>query len=176
MRMSPGLRKFTLMTHVASSVGWLGAVGAFLALAVAGVVRDDAVTLQAVNVAMDLIGWFVIVPLCLASVLSGLAQSLGTEWGLIRHYWVLMKALITIPCSVLLIPHIRPARQLAEAAVPTILATPELNVLQIELAADAAAAFMALLITVALAVYKPRGFTRYGWRKQHDARPLHAPS
>jgi hypothetical protein len=49
-------------------------------------------------------------------------------------------------------------------------------VLQIELAADAAAAFMALLITVALAVYKPRGFTRYGWRKQHDARPLHAPS
>ena len=36
--MTPGLRKFALTTHVTSSVGWLGAVGAFLALAIAGVV------------------------------------------------------------------------------------------------------------------------------------------
>jgi hypothetical protein len=31
MTMTPGLRKFALTTHVTSSVGWLGAVGAFLA-------------------------------------------------------------------------------------------------------------------------------------------------
>ena len=36
--------------------------------------------------AMDLIGWFVIVPLSLASLLTGLVQALGTTWGLFRHY------------------------------------------------------------------------------------------
>jgi hypothetical protein len=36
MAMTPRLRKFALTAHVTSSVGWLGAVAAFLALAVAG--------------------------------------------------------------------------------------------------------------------------------------------
>ncbi len=34
--MTPGLRKFARTAHVTSSVGWLGAVAGFLALAAAG--------------------------------------------------------------------------------------------------------------------------------------------
>jgi hypothetical protein len=42
MIMTPGLRKFALTTHVTSSVGWLGAVSAFFALAIAGLSSQDA--------------------------------------------------------------------------------------------------------------------------------------
>jgi hypothetical protein len=36
----------------------------------------------------------------------------------------------------------------------------------------AALALLVLLVAAVLAVYKPRGMTRYGWRKQHEQRAL----
>jgi hypothetical protein len=42
MAMTPRLRKFALTAHVTSSVGWLGAVAAFLALAVAGLTGQNS--------------------------------------------------------------------------------------------------------------------------------------
>jgi hypothetical protein len=95
MIMAPRLRKFTLTAHVAFSVGWLGAVAGFLALAVAGLTSQDAQTVRAAYLAMELTAWFVIAPLSLASLLTGLVQSLGTTWGLFRHYWVVAKLLTT---------------------------------------------------------------------------------
>jgi hypothetical protein len=47
MTMTPGLRKFARPTHVTLSVGWLGALGAFLALANAGVGSEDAQIVRA---------------------------------------------------------------------------------------------------------------------------------
>ena len=82
MSMTPRLRKFTLTAHVTFSVGWLGAVVACLALAIAGLTRQDAQVVRAAFLSMELIGWFVIVPLSLAALFTGLVQSLGTEWGL----------------------------------------------------------------------------------------------
>lgn len=61
--MTPSLRKLSLTVHVSSSVAWIGAVAAFLALSIAGVASDDADTVRAAYVAMNLIGQFVIVPL-----------------------------------------------------------------------------------------------------------------
>src|SRR5260221_12529239 len=53
MMMTPGLRKFALTLHVTSSVGWFGAVAGFLALAVAGVTSQDAVTVRTAYLAME---------------------------------------------------------------------------------------------------------------------------
>jgi hypothetical protein len=39
--MSPGLRKLALLAHVTCSVGWLGAVAGFLALAIAGLASRE---------------------------------------------------------------------------------------------------------------------------------------
>ncbi|MDQ6901046.1 MAG: hypothetical protein M3072_16375, partial [Candidatus Dormibacteraeota bacterium] len=88
MTMTPSLRKFALTAHVTCSVGWLGAVAGFLALAVAGLTSRDAQMVRGTYLAMDVTGWFVIVPLSFASLLTGLISSLGTPWGLFRHYWV----------------------------------------------------------------------------------------
>ena len=168
--MSPGLRKFALTAHVTSSVGWLGAVGGFLALAIAGLTRDDAQMVRAAYIAMDLIAWFVIVPLSFASLVTGLIQSLGTTWGLFRHYWVLIKLLMNVLASIALLLHMQPISRMAGVAAEGTLSGADLRGLRIQLVADAAAALLLLLVAVTLSVYKPRGLTRYGRRKQREER------
>jgi hypothetical protein len=165
--MTPGLRKLALTAHVTCSVGWLGAVAVFLALAVAGLSSGDAQLVRSAYLAMELTGWFVIVPLSLAALLTGLVQALGTTWGLFRHYWVLIKFLITVVASVLLLVHMRPTTNLARAAAERTLSSSDLRGARIQLVADAGAALLALVVNTALSVYKPRGMTPYGRRKQH---------
>ncbi len=84
--MTPALRKLNLTAHVTSSVGWLGAVASFLVLSIAGLTSENADSVRGAYVAMNLIGQFMIVPLSLAALATGLIQSLGTHWGLFRHY------------------------------------------------------------------------------------------
>ncbi len=168
MTMTPRLRKFALTAHVTSSVGWLGAVAGFLALAIAGLTSQDAQMVRAAYLAMELTGWFVIVPLSLASLLTGLVQSLGTTWGLFRHYWVLAKLLITIFASIVLLLHMQPIGRIAGVAAETTLSSAILGGLRIQLVADAGAALLVLLVATTLSVYKPRGMTPYGRRKQHE--------
>jgi len=71
MTPGPGFRKLALTAHLTSSVGWLGSDAAFLALAIAGVASQDGQVVRAAYVAMQLITWFVIVPLSLASFGTG---------------------------------------------------------------------------------------------------------
>lgn len=175
MTMTPRLRKFALTAHVTSSVGWLGAVIGFLALAVAGLTSQDAQMVRAAYLAMELTAWFVIVPLSFASPLTGLVQSLGTTWGLFRHYWILVKFLITIPACIVLLVHMRPIGHLARVVAETTLSSGELGGLRIQLVADAGAALLVLLVATTLSVYKPRGMTRYGRRKQHEQRRVSQP-
>src|SRR5258707_5054712 len=96
MNMTPRFQKFALLAHIAFSVGWFGAVVPYLALAIASLVSRDAQTVRAAYLSMELIGWYVIVPFSLAALLSGLVQSLGTRWGLLRHWWILAKLVLTV--------------------------------------------------------------------------------
>ncbi|WP_256355712.1 hypothetical protein [Streptomyces sp. PKU-EA00015] len=166
----PRLRKLTLTLHVACSVGWLGAVAAFLALAVTGLTSNAPQTVRGAYLAMDVIGWYVIVPFSAASLLTGLVQSLGTVWGLLRHYWVIAKLLITVVATLLLLVHMQPVGHLADAAAQAALAGGELEGMRIQLIADAAA-LLVLLMAAALSVFKPRGVTRYGRRRQREQIP-----
>lgn len=170
MLMTPRLRKLALTAHVTSSVGWLGSVAAFLALAVAGLVSHDTQKVRAAYLAMDLVTWFVIVPLCLASLLTGLVQSLGTAWGLFRHYWVLVKLLLTVLATIILLLHTQAISYVAAIAAKAALSSGDLSRLRVQLVADAGAALLVLLVATVLSVYKPRGMTRYGQRKQYEER------
>jgi hypothetical protein len=161
MRMPPGIRKLALTAHVTSSA-WMGAVGAFLALALAGLTSEDPDLVRASYLAMQLTGWFVIVPLSLAALPSGLLMSLGTEWGLVRHYWIIVKLVITVLATILLLVHMQPVSHLARAVAEETLARGEMAGLRLQLVANAGAALVALLIATALSIYKPRGTTRFG--------------
>lgn len=167
MTMTPGVRKFALTAHVVASVGWLGAVIAFLALAVIGLAGQDEQTIRAVYVLAAPLTWYVVVPLALTSLLSGLVQGLGTNWGLLRHYWVLFKLLLNVVAVAVLLLFTRTVGSLAKVAADSAdigaLRSPTFVV-------HTGAALLVLLAATALAVYKPRGTTRYGRRTALGAR------
>jgi hypothetical protein len=163
MTLPPGLRKFTLTTHVTSSVGWLGAVVAYLALVVAALTSQDAQTVRAAWIAMELTGWFVLVPLSLASLLTGLIQSLGTAWGLARHYWVVFKLLLTVFATIVLLEHMPTMSRFAGVAAESDSAS--FGGLRGELL-HAGGGLLVLLVITTLSVYKPRGLTPFGQRRQ----------
>jgi hypothetical protein len=169
MTMAPALRKFVLTVHLTSSLGWIGAVIAYLALGVSAVTSRDAQTVRAAWIAMELTGWSVIVPLALAALLSGLVMSLGTPWGLFRHYWVLISLVLTIFATVVLLLHMPTVSALADVAREADGAHPG------GLGGDlfhAGGGLLVLPVVTVLNVYKPRGMTPYGWRKQREQRPV----
>jgi hypothetical protein len=167
MTLAPRLRKLVLTAHVVSSVGWLGAVAAFLALAVAGLSSQDAQTVRGAYLTMELTGWFVLVPLALASLLTGLVQSLGTTWGLFRHYWVLAKLSINLFATIVLLMYMQTLGVLGDVAAQPALSSDDLAVLRSPSPVlHAGAALLLLLVATTLAVYKPRGVTPWGLRKQ----------
>ena len=171
MTMTPPLRKFALAAHLTFSVGWIGAVIAFLALVVAAMTSQDAQTLRVAWIAMGLTGRFVIVPLALASLLTGLIMSLGTKWGLFRHYWVLLSLVLTILAIVVLLGNMQTVSFFAEIAAE--MDSADAGALRGGLPSElfhAGAGLLVLLAVQVLNVYKPRGLTPYGWRKQQEER------
>jgi hypothetical protein len=167
MVMTPRLRKFALTAHLTCSIGWIGAVLAYLALVVAATISQDSRTLQAAWIAMKLIGWYVIVPLALAALLTGVVMALGTPWGLFRHYWVLLSLVLTIFATVVFLVHIQTVSDVARRATETPSAA--IGGLPGEFV-HAGIGMLVLLVIQVLNMYKPRGLTPYGWRKQQERR------
>lgn len=164
--MSAATRKAALTTHVVTSVGWLGAVAAFLVLAVVAVNTSEPNTMRALYVAMEVLGLGVLVPLSLASFASGLVQSLGTSWGLFRHYWVIVKLGISLVATGILLLYTSTMQVLGAAAASPGLADDAGLLPSTSPVLHAGAAAVVLLGAAVLSVFKPKGLTRYGWRKQ----------
>lgn len=171
MTMTPRLRKFALTVHVIVSVGWFGSVAAFLALAISGLTVEGAQMVRAAYFGMLPITRFVIVPFGLASLVTGVISSLGTEWGLFRYYWLVVKLAITVLSTIGLLVHLRPISYLAGVAANSSLSSTDVPT-QIQLVIISGAALLALLVATGLSIYKPRGLTRYGWQKQQERRKL----
>jgi len=170
--MTPRLRNLALTAHITFSVGWLGAVASFLVLSIAGLTSQDAEMVRGAYLAMELIGLFIIVPMSLAALATGLVQALGTEWGLLRHYWVLVKFLLAILATIALLLHqftavAGAARRVSWTAPGTF---PEVGRLGTQLVGDAGLALLVLLVITTLSVFKPWGRTRYGRKQQLQER------
>ena len=166
MQMRPGMRRAALAVHVVGSVGWIGAAAAYLVLGVAAASSDVPAAIRAAWIAMELVGWYVIVPLGTLALITGLIMSLGTPWGLFRHYWVLIALVLTaVSLAVLLfhLPTVTAAAGLARTADdPT----------AVLLGGDILHPALGLLVLIVIAVlnlYKPRGLTPYGHCRQTEA-------
>jgi hypothetical protein len=164
--LKPGMRKFLLTTHIIFSVGWAGAVAVFLAHAIVGLTTSDNNMMSAAYVAMCLSCWLVIVPANLGSLLTGLVQALCTPWGLFRHWWILIKLILTIGCTILLFLHTSQIGYLAQTAPEP--AGTRLQGLRVEIMYKAAAALLVLMAITAISVYKPWGLTPFGQRKLRE--------
>jgi hypothetical protein len=175
--MTPRVRRLALTAHVGVSVGWLGAVASFLVLSIVGLLAQNEQTMRAAYVAMEASGWFVLVPLALASLLTGLVQATGTRWGLFRHYWVVFKLAINVLATVVLVMYTQTLASLADSATDP---SADLDVVRrASPVVHAGAALLLLLAATTLGVFKPRGLTPYGRRKQAGqqagSRPVNVP-
>jgi len=86
--------KFLITTHVGVSVAWLGVILAKLVLAVMAMTASEPQAVQALYFAMESLN-IVFPPLVIATLVTGVALTLGTRWGLLQYYWVLTKFVLT---------------------------------------------------------------------------------
>jgi hypothetical protein len=153
-RLSTGQRKLVLAAHVAISVGLFGVFAAMVMLGVAGATASDPETSGAAYRAMSILK-NAVPPGAVGVVVTGVVLSLGTNWGLFKHLWVVVKLVLTVaalPISILLVfPSIQ--RAIADPAAE---AAPLMLVL--------ASGLVALLLGSAtvIAVYKPWGLVAPG--------------
>lgn len=145
-------------------MGWLGAIAAYIALNVPALTSADEQTVRAAYLMMAPVAWYAVVPLAVISLLTGIVQSLGTPWGLFRHYWVVISLLLTIFATTILLLHLPAVDSLADRAATS-------STDAFSLGGDlfhSVGGLLVLLIPLVLNIYKPRGLTRYGWRTQQD--------
>lgn len=171
MYMTPRLRKLALTLHISVSVGWLGGVTAYITLAVVARTNQDGQMVRAAYLALEPITWYALVPLAFASLLSGLVMSLGTPWGLFRHYWVIFKLLLTVFATVILIGFTRTLSGMVGVAKDPTISITALREMGAGMS-HAVGAVVVLLVIMFLSVYKPQGMTRYGWYKQQEKRKM----
>ena len=158
--MRPPIRKLALTAHIAASVGWFGAVLTFLALAVVGVTARSDQLVRAAYLVAEPVVRYVVVPFAIASLLTGLVSSLGSAWGLFRHYWVIFKLVLNVFATAVLLIYTRTVDQFAAIA-----ADPGADIGPLRLPTfllHSGGALVVLVVSLVLAVYKPRGVTPHG--------------
>ena len=147
-------------------------MAAYLSLDLAAATSQEAQTLRSAYLGLGLIAGSVIVPLSIATLVTGVLVSIGTKWGLVRHWWVTISFVLTVIATVVLIIETGTIAAYAAVASDPATTTAELQSLGSTLVHSIGGAVLLLGVLV-LNIYKPRGMTPYGWRKQHEERGSH---
>ena len=152
-------RKAILTLHVTVAVGWVGIEITQLLLGLVGLTTDDAGVVRATRAVMEIIGIELIAGIAWTTLLTGLLLSAATKWGLLKHYWIVTKLVITV--ALMLNGHFFLQHWLREQA--EVGKAPESLSLQLVIVMSIA---LGLLVTAtALSIYKPWGKTRRGRRR-----------
>jgi hypothetical protein len=163
--MSKPLRKAALATHLSLSVGWVGGVLAYLPLDVTTATSADPSALRVAYGGMSVIAGSVIRPLAIGALLTGLLVSVGTSWGLVRHWWVVVSLLLTLFATIVLLIEIGTIDAYAATAADPATTAEQLRSLGSTLV-HSVGGLLVLLAILVINVYKPPGLTPYGWRKR----------
>ena len=81
------MRRFLLTVHILSSVALLGDVAGFFVVAVQASATGD----QALYDVLERFSLYFGIPLSFTALLSGIALTRVTKWGVVRHRWVTVK-------------------------------------------------------------------------------------
>ena len=158
-RLRPRTRKSILVVHIASAGAWIG-IDVVMAVVIFTALLGDDATRALCYQALELFaGWPLVVAglVCLA---SGVVLGLGTAYGLVRYWWVVIKLVINIVFVALVPVALRPeVLEMAEqgrrfaAGLPATLAVGDLIYPPIVSPSG-------LLVATILAVFKPWGLIR----------------
>jgi hypothetical protein len=168
-RLRPPARKSLLVVHIASGGAWIGmdvVMGVLVFTALGG---DDATKALCFRALELFAGWPLIVT-GLICLVSGILLGLGSVYGLIRYWWVVVKLVLNVILVVLVSVLLRPGVvELAEqgrrfdAGLSATLAVGQLVFPPI-------VSTSALIFATILAVFKPWGLIRKRQTPPRDAR------
>lgn len=153
------VRRALLVVHVAVSVSWLGLTLGLLTLGITAYATGDPTLTEASYRAMKVFSDWLLVPVVVTTLVSGLVLSLGTPWGLARHRWVWIKFWITLVTGAATVFALRPG--IVHAASGG--GVPDSSLVAAPSVATAAYLFMTVI-----SVLKPWGLTRRGRRHRAE--------
>ncbi|WP_415947660.1 DUF2269 domain-containing protein [Streptomyces sp. KLOTTS4A1] len=160
MKLNRPARRATLVVHVTAAAGWLGLTLGLLALAAAAITTDSAATTEAAVRSMKLFADWLVIPLALLTLLSGLLLSLGTQWGLARHRWVYVKFWLTLATTAASTFALRPGVNHNAEIVSAGGALPDAT----DLIMGPIVSLTAYVFMTVISILKPWGLTRRGRR------------
>ena len=160
--LSPRARRVWLTLHVGFSVGWLGVALTMTALAVIGWSADSHAMRHGAYEVLHVIDLAVAIPSMALSIITGVVVSLGTKWGLVRYWWVLVKFAIAV--SIPLLAGTVESALADELALRTVDPAGRPGATGIALTACLGGFTVALWVSTILSVVKPWGRTRWGRR------------
>jgi hypothetical protein len=161
MHLTPRARKLLLASHVTSSVGWAGALAVFLAHAALSLSSQDTFVVRAAAFAMATSAWLVILPLSIASLVTGVVQAAGSAWGLLKHYWVVFKLVLTVLATAVLLSKLGPISQLALLSQDSGFSPVDARPLGLSMLVHAVGGLLVLGAALVLAFWKPAGRLRW---------------
>ncbi len=95
-KVTPRTKKALVTTHVVFSGSWLGVGVVMVTLSVLGLRSEDVATVRVSYELLELFDMTILPWSSIGAILSGIAVSLTSKWGLVRHYWIAAKLLIAI--------------------------------------------------------------------------------
>ncbi|QKV93822.1 DUF2269 domain-containing protein [Streptomyces sp. NA02950] len=154
------VRRTLLVVHVVVSVGWLGLSLGLLALGITGATAGSAESAGAAYRSMNVLGDWLLIPISLLALVSGVVLSLGTPWGLARYRWVWIKFWLTLATTGATAFALRPG---INAAVADVAAGREVGGATDLVVAPSVSLSVYVFLT-AISVVKPWGLTARGRR------------
>lgn len=95
-RLPPRGRKFLLAVHVIFSIAWIGVSSCMVVLSLMGLSFDDPRMVEAIYQALKIFDLTVITITSFTSVASGILLACYTPWGLFKHWWVIIKLVLSL--------------------------------------------------------------------------------
>jgi hypothetical protein len=94
------VRNAVLTAHIMMSVGLLGDVAGFLAVAIrASSTTDQGSALHLIQV-LSMFSVLFGIPLSVGAILTGITLGIGSKWGIFRYPWVVTKLLLIVSVMV----------------------------------------------------------------------------
>jgi len=156
-------RNLLLALHIVTAVGALATDAILLSLAVTGRFSRDADMIRGAYLVMELLLSTVLLPFALTALVTGVMLGLGSRWGIVRHYWVLTKLVLTLAAATAGALLLRPALNESAAnvlAVPLAdLPATGIGPVAIRVIAGPTIGVLLMTAAVVLAVSKPWGQT-----------------
>jgi Predicted integral membrane protein (DUF2269) len=165
MNLPPAWRKLLLTVHVITAVSVLGIDLALLVLGIWSVRGADP---QTIYPAAHLVATWLLAPLAIVALGTGVLLGLLTQWGLLRYWWVTIKLALTAILTTIILFVLVPRLGVAADAATALDSSPFTDAERLALLIAPAAGVALLILIVALAIYKPPWRLRSRAKRQHE--------